>query len=44
MVLAIFEIPPFTPDVGAPRFEDMILVTDGEPELLTRYPRELIRR
>lgn len=43
MVLALFEIPPFVPGVGAPRFEDSILVTDDEPELLTKYPRELIR-
>jgi Xaa-Pro aminopeptidase len=43
MVLALFEIPPFIPGIGAPRFEDMILVTDDEPEILTKYPRELIR-
>ena len=43
MVLALWEIPPFIPGVGAPRFEDMTLVTDDEPERLTKYPRELIR-
>lgn len=43
MVCALFEIPPFVPGVGAVRFEDTILVTDGEAELLTKYPRELIR-
>ncbi len=43
MVLSLFEIPPFTPGIGAPRFEDMVLVTESEPEILAKYPRELIR-
>ncbi len=43
MVLSLFEIPPFVPGIGAPRFEDMILVTESEPEILAKYPRELIR-
>ncbi|MFA9376345.1 MAG: M24 family metallopeptidase [Lachnotalea sp.] len=42
-VWALIEIPPFVPGVGAPRFEDAILITDDKPELLTKYPRELIR-
>lgn len=43
MVWGFIEVSPFIPGVGAPRFEDAVVVTENGAEVLSRYPRELIR-